>query len=182
MTDNFARAFELVIGHEGGYSDDPADRGNWTSGTIGRGTLKGTKYGISAMSYPELDIADLTVDDARRLYRIDFWNEIRGDDLPWPFCYLAFDAAVNHGPGRAAKLLQEAVGATVDGKIGPMTIHAARVVASPERAAVAFCRARQLFYNGLSTFDRYGKGWTIRNFDTLETALDAAAHRAMGEA
>jgi len=42
---NFDLAFDRVIGHEGGYTDDPRDRGNWTGGATGRGELKGTKYG-----------------------------------------------------------------------------------------------------------------------------------------
>ena len=60
---NFERAFEKLIDHEKGLSLDPKDRGNWTTGVIGKGELKGTKYGVSAMSYPHLDIRNLTLEN-----------------------------------------------------------------------------------------------------------------------
>ena len=47
---NFDNAFDRVIGHEGGFTDDPLDRGNWTSGTCNVGKCNGTKYGLSAMT------------------------------------------------------------------------------------------------------------------------------------
>ena len=57
---NFDKAFELLIGHEGGYTTNPKDAGNWTGGKQGVGVNKGTKYGIAANSYPSLDIKNLT--------------------------------------------------------------------------------------------------------------------------
>jgi lysozyme family protein len=57
--DDFLRAFELLVGHEGGFTDDPRDTGSWTGGNAGAGQLKGRKYGISAASYPNLDIKNL---------------------------------------------------------------------------------------------------------------------------
>ena len=52
----FCAAVQVIIMHEGGWQHDPRDRGNWTGGEVGRGECKGTKYGISAASYPALDI------------------------------------------------------------------------------------------------------------------------------
>ena len=69
MTTTFDTAFANVIGLEGGYTDDPRDRGNWTGGTVGQGKLRGTKYGISAAAFPTLDIANLTLDAAKAIYR-----------------------------------------------------------------------------------------------------------------
>ena len=62
-----AITFPFVIGHEGKWGNDRRDRGNWTSGVIGKGELKGTKYGVAAHAYPELDIKNLTIDDARKI-------------------------------------------------------------------------------------------------------------------
>ena len=65
----FDQAFERLIGHEGNFTNDKDDRGNWTTGIIGKGQLKGTKYGISAMTYPQLDIKNLTLDQAKQIYK-----------------------------------------------------------------------------------------------------------------
>ena len=69
---NFDRMFDIVVGHEGGYTANPADRGNWTGGAIGSGTCRGTRFGISAAAYPGLDIANLTIDAAKALYQRDY--------------------------------------------------------------------------------------------------------------
>ena len=57
--------------------------------------MKGTKYGVSAASYPYLDIVSLTLDDAKALYVKDFWAKIGGDSLGYPLNLVVFDAAVN---------------------------------------------------------------------------------------
>ena len=98
---NFDRMFDIVVGHEGGFTADPEDPGNWTGGAIGAGTCRGTKFGISAAAYPSVDIANLTLDLAKSLYRRDYWQRIVGDRLPGTLALLVFDAAVNNGVGRA---------------------------------------------------------------------------------
>ena len=80
--DDFLKAFELLIGHEGAYGNDPADPGNWTGGARGRGKLKGTKYGISAASYPTLDIANLTLGQVEDIYERDYWAKAGCPDFP----------------------------------------------------------------------------------------------------
>ena len=121
---SFDQAFAAVIGHEGGYTDDPRDAGNWTGGAAGQGALRGTNRGISAAAYPALDIAALTAADARAIYRRDYWDKVAGDSLPPPLALLVFDAAVNAGVGRAARWLQGAAGVHADGAIGPATLAA----------------------------------------------------------
>ena len=171
MSDRFDLSFERVVGHEGGLSLDPNDRGNWTSGKIGVGSLNGTKYGISAMAYPHLDIRNLTLQDAKDIYRRDYWNKCRCDDLPVAVDYLVFDAAVNHGNSRSAKFLQTAVGASADGIIGEKTV--AKVNAKSDIVGVCseFCVTRGLFYTEIETFQRYKLGWFRRLFDTHATAV-----------
>jgi lysozyme family protein len=72
MADTLQEALAQIFGHEGGFTQARTDRGNWTSGKIGVGYLKGTKFGVSAMSYPKLDIRNLTLDEAAAIYRRDF--------------------------------------------------------------------------------------------------------------
>ena len=128
---NFDKAFELVIGAEGGYTKDPNDRGNWTGGEIGRGELLGTKYGISASTYGTSlakqgkTIAGLTVDDAKAIYKRDWWDKMRCDDLPDKFRYPLFSAAINCGMRTAVKWLQQSIGAKDDGAVGADTIKCA---------------------------------------------------------
>ena len=86
--DAFAQAFEIVVGHEGGYSAEPQDPGNWTGGAVGQGHLAGTKFGISAAAYPDVDIAALTPDDAAAIYRHAYWERVHADALPPPLALL----------------------------------------------------------------------------------------------
>ena len=123
---NFDKAFELLIGHEGGFTQNPKDAGNWTSGKVGVGVNKGTKYGIASNSYPDLDIKNLTLDHAKLIYKRDYWNKIKGDELPIGLAFHVFDMAVNSGVSRGIKLLQKTIGTTEDGIIGAKTLAAVK--------------------------------------------------------
>jgi len=162
----FEDAFRVVVGEEGGYTDNPADPGNWTSGKVGQGALRGTKFGISARSYPDLPIASLSVQDAADIYRRDFWIPIQADALPQPLALLLFDAAVNCGCGRAIRWLQQAVSATVDGRMGPLTLDAvAKWAAQPSGGAklcAEFLALRLAFMASLPTWRSFGAGWARR--------------------
>ena len=111
---------------EGVLSRTASDPGNWTGGAVGRGTLVGTKYGISAASYPTLDIAALTLDQANAIRQTDFWDKVRGDELPAPIAFMVTDAAFMSGPDRAIRQMQQALGVSpVDGVLGAHTLAAA---------------------------------------------------------
>jgi hypothetical protein len=124
----FDLAFERLIGHEGKFTDVRADRGNWTSGKVGVGELKGTKYGISAMSYPMLDIKSLTLAQAKAIYQRDFWDRAGADEYDGAIGYQVFDAAVNHGIENSVRFLQRAVRVADDGYIGPYTLKAVKAM------------------------------------------------------
>lgn len=160
--DAFQEAFERTVGHEGAYSADPTDRGNWTSGQVGVGVMKGTKFGISAASYSGLDIISLTLDDAHAIYRRDFWNGPGLDQLPPRLAREVFDAAVNSGPRAAIIWLQAALGVLQDGRIGPETVAAARA-ASDHSAVVARLSGKRLMsMTDMATWDHHGRGWARR--------------------
>lgn len=138
--DGFAAALAIVLAHEGGYQAMPDDPGNWTQGKIGAGELRGTKFGLSAASYPSLAIASLTEADAAAIYRRDWWDRFGLGRLPAPLAAKVFDAAVNIGIEKAVRALQRALHAAdaaasgghveEDGKLGPETIAAACGLAS----------------------------------------------------
>lgn len=168
-TSAFHRSFEALIGHEGGYSTDPADRGNWTSGKIGVGELKGTKYGIAAHEFPDLDIKGLTLAQAKQIYFDRYWKAVRGDELPEPIAFEAFDMAVNHGPTKAIELMQSALGVRSDGVIGPVTLAAAKK-AEPARFIAHVNAERIFYYTDIKSWPTHGKGWARRVAANLRRA------------
>jgi len=159
--DNFARCFAFTLGAEGGFSDNPADPGNWTGGAIGHGALHGTKYGISAAAYPNLNIAQLTEDQAEAIYKRDYWPLLRGDELAPPIAMVAFDAAVNAGPRRALMWLQMAVNKASDGVIGPATL-AALQTGDPLFIAQEALARRLDFSTRLPAWKIFSLGWSRR--------------------
>ena len=118
MLKTFDEIIEQVLEHEGGYVDDPTDSGGET------------KYGISKKAYPDEDIKGLTVERAKELYKRDYWDRFKVDNLPDRIRHIYFDMCVNMGGGRATKILQEACNSKnsnkidVDGGIGKDTIKA----------------------------------------------------------
>lgn len=169
----FYKSFERVIGHEGGYTDDPGDRGNWTSGKIGEGVLKGTKFGISAMSYPHLDIKNLTLDEAQTIYFNDFWVKNAIDQLPKAMQYQMFDASINHGFRNAAKMLQRAIDVADDGIIGKNTMKAIGEY-DQLNLVLLFNNERLKFYTDIRTWSQYGKGWARRVANNLKLGSEDA--------
>lgn len=168
----FEQAFDRLIGHEGKFTDDKNDRGNWTTGIIGKGILKGTKYGISAMTYPDFDIKNLTLNQAKEIYKRDWWDKLNADNLDPAIVFQVWDFAINAGMGTAKRKLQKSVGMAEDGIIGPLTIKAIHK-ADLNDVLMKFNAERLNHYTSLSTWPRYGKGWTLRVAQQLNyAALD----------
>lgn len=159
----FDACFAVVVDTESGLSVVRGDPGNWTGGAVGAGVLRGTKWGISSAAYPDLDIGALTQEDARTLYRRDYWNKIGGDRLPGPLALIMLDSAINSGPGRAEKWLQTALGVKADGAIGPVTL--AALDAHAGRGADLFSEVlalRIVFDASLPTWPLNALGWSRR--------------------
>lgn len=152
---------DRILNHEGGFTNDPADPGNWTGGAPGKGELKGTKYGIAANTYGHLDIANLTIEQAAEIYRRDFLAPLQAVRYADGVAYQLLDFAVNSGIGRAVRGLQRELGLVDDGAIGPKTI--AAVGQRSESDLIMLVLANRLeFMTGLRNWPHSGKGWALR--------------------
>ena len=157
MKQNWDEALKHILKYEGGYvnhKDDPGGRTNL-------GVTQRVWEDWTGKPATEEDMRGLTVAMVSPLYKKRYWDAVRGDDLPSGVDLCVFDCAVNAGVGRASKFLQQAVGVTADGQIGPMTVAAA--TAKPAEEVIdAFCNLREAHYKSLSTFATFGKGWMNR--------------------
>jgi lysozyme family protein len=174
---NFDLMFGIVAGHEGGFTANPSDPGNWTGGAIGVGICRGTRFGISAAAYPDLDIANLTLGAAKSLYQRDYWQKIAGDRLPALLALLVFDAAINNGTGRATRWLQQIVHVQQDGVIGEITLKAVDQAIAMPGGVGAFCAEflaqRLMFMISLPSWKTFGLGWARRLFRLPYEAAEA---------
>lgn len=152
-------AFPFTIGSEGGYDADPRDRGNWTTGVIGKGELKGTKYGIASHVYPHLDIKNLTLADAKVIYKRDYAAKVAYDQMPAGVDVSTYDMGINAGTGRSLSLLAKALGATTTSAAA--LAQAATLAADKVAIIKAFAAKRISFYQLLHN-PTYIKGWTNR--------------------
>lgn len=153
----FDEAFERLIGHEGGYVNHPADPGGET------------KFGVSKRSYPGEDIAGMTIDRAKQIYRRDFWGPAGCDAVPDGIKFDLFDMAVNAGVRAAVRALQNAVGETADGVLGPRTLQAVASVPAA-RMVARFNGWRLEHLASLPTWPSFGRGWARRIASNLKSA------------
>lgn len=154
----FDDAFELLIGHEGGYTNNPDDPGGET------------KYGISKRAYPNLAIESLTLYDAKVIYKRDYWDKLPA--VPSVLSFQLFDVAVNSGVGTAVKLLQKAVGTDADGAWGPKSQAALNTFPSPAALVMHLTAERMAMQADLKTWPVFGRGWTHRNAINLRIAAE----------
>jgi len=154
----FEQAIEHILDKEGGYVNNPKDSGGET------------KFGISKRSYPKLNIKDLTRQQAIEIYRRDFWQKIRADELPERIRLHVFDFAVNAGVTTAIKTLQGCIGINTDGIIGRNTILMCKDV-TPWNYAVS----RTMHYVNLVKKRPkdivFLAGWLHRNLDITELSV-----------
>jgi lysozyme family protein len=167
---NFINCDAFTAADEGGYTNNPQDPGNWTGGKTGLGLLKGTKYGIAAASYPELDIPNLTPAQAAAIREQNYWVPIQAEALPAGLDLMVYDQAVNSGNFRSAMLLQEVLGVAQDGAIGPHTL-AAVPSTGPVALINQLAAAQAEFYRSLPTFPTFGAGWLARVARRCQAAL-----------
>jgi lysozyme family protein len=165
MKDNFDDALKAILHHEGGYVDHPKDPGGRTNlGCTQRVWEEWVGHPVD-----EKTMRGLTPELVAPLYKAKYWDKIKGDELPNGVDYVVFDAAINSGPGRAAKWLQTVVGAVPDGAIGAGTL--AKVAAMPAADIVEkYQQTRLQFLQSLPTWDTFGKGWGRRVAEVEDAA------------
>ena len=171
MKQNFDACFAKVIKSEGGYVNDPADRGGETN----LGVTVGAWGAYLNRAIQPGEMKALTVETVKPFYRSMYWDKVKGDELPAGVDYAVFDFAVNAGVGRAAKFLQRSVGAVDDGVIGSGTLGLV-AKADPAKLLGNFADQKQRFYNGLATTNpsqqKFLKGWLAR-VDHVQDAAES---------
>ena len=157
----FDQAFHRLLGHEGAYSNHPSDPGGETMWGV---TIKVARaHGYNG------PMAELPVNTAKAIYRDLYWDAVRADEMPSAIRYPLFDAAVNSGVRQAVKWLQSAIGASVDGAIGPQTMCLVNE-ANPDQVVRKMVGERLRFMASLPSWPAFSRGWTRRLADILETA------------
>ena len=157
MKDNFQKALAAVLVHEGGYVFNKLDPGGMTN----LGCTKTTWEEYCGHPVDEKTMRGLTPTDVAPLYKNKYWDKVKGDDLPAGVDYVVFDAAINSGPGRAAKWLQACVGVPVDGAIGNQTLQAVKAK-DAKQLVNDYCAHRLEYLKSLQTWGTFGKGWERR--------------------
>ena len=156
---NFDEAFHHLLGHEGGYVNHPDDPGGETNWGV-------TKVVARQHGYEGL-MKDMPVGVAKAIYRKSYWDAVRADELPPVVRYAVFDAAVNSGVGTAVRWLQQAVGATPDGILGPKTLAALQEV-NPDGLLRRMLAKRLTAMTSMSGWPSFSKGWARRVATLLE--------------
>ena len=167
----FDTAFTELLGNEGKFKCESSDRMDWDSGVCGVGNLRGTKYGISAGAYPLLDIRNLSLDAAKGIYKRDWWDQFKGDLLPYELAFQIFDSEINHGHGMGVKFLQRSMGIKDDGVLGPVTL---KTIGDhdEDQIIMRFLAIRMKYFTACPTWDKYGRGWANRVADNLIKATE----------
>lgn len=166
MLSNWPKSYALVLKSEGGNDDDPNDHGGRTSRGI---TQREYSAWRQEQKQPDGDVWKASAADIQTIYHDEYW-EPTCDLLPIGIDYLFFDMAVNAGPARAAKLLQQALGVAVDGRIGPVTRQAINN-ADAKTLIMKYSDAKRSFYVSLHQ-PRFTKGWLNRTNEVQMSAIN----------
>lgn len=162
---NWTASLAAVLKSEGGNDDDPSDHGGRTSRGI---TQREYDAWCAENRKPLGDVWRASDADVATIYHDEYWNPWC-DSMPIGLDYMYFDMAVNAGPNRAAKLLQQALDVMPDGRIGPIT-RQALAKADPDSIIEAYSDAKRAFYLALHQ-PKYTKGWLNRTAAVENTAL-----------
>jgi len=151
---NFDIALDRLMDHEGGYVNDPNDPGGET------------KWGVSKRSYPDLDIKNLSKEDAKVIFRRDFWDRINGDKVHDGVAWQLADFAYHSGPETAVRYYQRALGVADDGRWGPVSMKAAETMSESDQIQLIVAE-RLDFMTRLRNWPNHGRGWARRMAQNL---------------
>lgn len=181
MTLDFNRSLKFVLEHETVYAKGHYGDMDFAVTENEDGDPGGlTKFGIDQRSHPDVDIEELTVDEASLIYKREYWDAAHCYELPWPVSQVHFDGVVNCGIGQQTKFLQRAVGVYDDGAWGPNTKRATMDYINergPKAVAIDVCDQREQFYRRLVQkkpgFGRFLQGW-LNRINDLRKECDIA--------
>jgi lysozyme family protein len=173
---NMERSIDEVLEHEGGFVNNAKDPGGATNKGI---TLVNFRRYVDPKGTVD-ELKKITTEQARTVYEQQFWNAVRGDQLPAGLDHAVNDFGVNSGPATAIKKLQEIVQTDVDGRIGPETLKAIDAYIEEHGVAAlidALCDSRLAFMRRIRhrttkalLWDTFGKGWAARVLRVRKTA------------
>jgi lysozyme family protein len=163
MTARFKAAFDILVAHEGGFNDIPADRGGATNLGVSLRFLqsRGTVYDFNRDGVVDAaDVRMITRDDAMQIYLMQYWDPVHCNEMPNGLALALFDASVNSGPAQAVRWLQQALGVTVDGICGPATVKAAQKAGPDVLQRFHLLRMRAM--TRMEGWPSFGRGWSVR--------------------
>jgi lysozyme family protein len=167
MKSNYINCLKFTLAYEGGYVNHPRDPGGETNKGITKRVYDAYRKGKGV---PVQSVRDITNVELMEIYKRQYWDAVKGDDLPVGVDACVFDLAVNSGPYRSVKFLQQALGVKVDGNLGIATLNAAKA-ADPMKLIATLIGQRNAFLRNLKTFSTFGKGWMARTAALRKTAL-----------
>lgn len=164
---NFPKCLKVILKHEGGFVNHPADPGGMTN----LGVTKKVYEEWIGHKVSEAIMRKLTPELVSPLYKKNYWDALKCDGIPAGLDLCVFDFGVNAGTGRSARYLQRLIGAKEDGVIGPATLRSLTfktVELGTSEMIDRFQEARRCYYRKLATFQTFGRGW-LRRVDEVET-------------
>lgn len=178
MKNGFNAAYERVRVYEGGNSDDKRDPGGRTSRGVTQRVYDAwrTRKGLVLR-----DVYKATNAEIKTIYRDQYWNAVRGEELPAGVDLVLFDGAINSGPMQSIKWLQRALGVGADGVIGQITLEAVEANMDNDLLIAEIGARRMGFLRKLRTFKDFGRGWTAR-VSNVTAAGQAVASGSIGPA
>jgi lysozyme family protein len=174
MGNSFDTAFNYTLGREGGLVDNAMDPGGRTKYGVTQKTLDRARLAHPDLNLPQ-KIDDVTVDQCKELYRRDYWNTIRGEDLPQGVAFAVFDACVNTNIIKVIKWLQAAAGVSQDGVVGTSTLSAVRATVLKKLLLEFHARRAYNYMIQDAIDDEFGLGWARRLMLTYDTAINIGA-------
>ena len=186
MSDRFSACLTEALRWEGLWSDHPADPGGPTMKGVTIGVYAGylgiqltlandkkTYVRDATFEAVKARLRKITDAEVADIYRKNYWNAVRADELPAGVDLAAVDFCYNAGPGQAVKSLQRVLGVKIDSHLGPATMAAVQR-SDPTALIRTYLAERRRFYRALRTFPTFGKGW-LRRADGIEAvALEMA--------
>jgi len=167
---NFDACLKPLLEHEGGNDDDPQDPGGRTS----RGIVQSEYNKYRKRHRQETrDVWSASDAEVKDIYKTEYWDVLRCDELPAGVDYCVFDYGVNSGIGRAANVLQKVVGVNMDGSIGAATVNAVKGK-DAKSVITAISSERLAFLQRLHTWPSFGRGWERRVNEVKALSLKMA--------